>query len=104
MKNLTEDVITKNTEFMNIFRSMEMGIMKLMQQLDVIPPEVANLMKQQQTFMETQGMMPGMMPPGMGAGMGPGTNPMDMLQMQQMEQMQAMFAQMGLQPPKWSHH
>lgn len=98
---------------------MEMQIMKLMQNLDIIPPEVAEMMKQQQAFMQqmgSQGLPPGlMMPPGMGApgiggpgmggpgmmpGMGQSSNPMDMLQMQQMQQMQAMFSQMGIQPPK----
>lgn len=88
--------------------------MKLMQNLDIIPPEVAEMMKQQQAFMQqmgSQGLPPGMMmPPGIGApgiggpgmmpGMGQSSNPMDMLQMQQMQQMQAMFSQMGLQPPK----
>jgi hypothetical protein len=101
---------------MKIFRDMEMAIMKLMQKLDIVPPEVAEMMKQQQLFMQQmggQGMSPGLMP-GMGGqgaalnnpmmppmpGMGPSTNPMDMLQMQQMQQMQAMFSQMGMQPPK----
>lgn len=85
---------------------MEMGIMKLMQKLDVIPPEVADLMKQQQAFMQQMGpqvppgLMPGMGGQGMMPGMGQSTNPMDMLQMQQMQQMQAMFSQMGMQPPK----
>jgi len=55
MKNLGENVITSNPEFIQIFRSMEMGIMKLMQSLDVIPPEVAQMMKQQQAFMEQMG-------------------------------------------------
>lgn len=88
---------------------MEMGIMKLMQRLDVIPSEVAEMMKQQQAYLQqmgAQGIPPGLMP-GMGQGqqgMMPGlnqsSNPMEMLQRQQMEQMQAMFGQMGLQPPK----
>lgn len=38
MKNLGEEVITTNPEFMKIFREMEMAIMKLMQRIDVIPP------------------------------------------------------------------
>lgn len=106
MKNLGEEVLTTNPEFMKIFRDMEMGIMKLMQNLDVIPPEVADIMKQQQAMMSQmggQGMMgpPGMMPnQPMMPGLGASTNPMDMLQAQQMQQMQAMFGQMGLQPPK----
>lgn len=40
MKNLGEQVITTNPEFIKIFRSMETGIMKLMQNLDAIPSEV----------------------------------------------------------------
>lgn len=112
MKNLGEEVITTSPEFVNIFKDMEMGIMKLMQKLDVIPPEVAEMMRQQQAFMQqmtAQGMPPGMMPgmgapgmapPGMMPGLGQSSNPMDMLQMQQLQQMQAMFGQMGFQPPK----
>lgn len=107
MKNLGESVITSNPEFMKIFSEMEFGIMKLMQKLDVVPPEVAEMMKQQQSFMQQMGangitpemMMGGMPPQGLGLP-GQSTNPMDMLQMQQMEQMQQMFAQMGIQPPK----
>ena len=115
MKNLNEAAITGNPEFMKIFKNMEMGIMKLMQNLQVIPPEVAKMMEQQQAFfqqMGQQGMgemggmpqgmmgMPGMMPPDMQQmpGMGGSNNPMDMLQMQQMQQMQQMFGMM--QPPQ----
>ena len=128
MKNLDENAITTNPEFMKIFKDMEMGIMKLMQKLQVIPPEVAKMMEQQQAFFQQMGQqqgamggmgdmmgmpgmgMPGMMPPGAGGAMGgmppmgSSTNPMDMLQMQQMQQMQQMFGMM--QPPqeekKWS--
>ena len=119
MKNLDEKAITSNPDFMKIFKDMEMGIMKLMQKLQVIPPEVAKMMEQQQAFFQQMGQqemgdmmglpgmgMPGMMPPGMGAPpmggqmppMGGSTNPMDMLQMQQMQQMQQMFGMM--QPPQ----
>lgn len=89
--------------------------MKLMQKLEIVPPEVAEIMKQQQMFMQqmgAQGILPGMpgmmggnpMMQGMGNPMMPGqsSNPMELLQMQQMQQMQAMFSQMGLQPPKWN--
>lgn len=116
MKNLGEETITTNADFAKIFRDMELGIMKLMQKLEIIPPEVAEIMKQQQQFMQqmgAQGIPPGMMPgmggnpmmPGMGNPMMPGqsSNPMELLQMQQMQQMQAMFSQMGIQPPKWWH-
>ncbi len=48
MKNLGEEVITTSPEFIKIFREMEMAIMKLMQNLEIIPPEVAEMMKQQQ--------------------------------------------------------
>ena len=121
MKNLDENAITTNPDFMKIFREMEMGIMKLMQKLQVIPPEVAKMMEQQQAFFQQMGQqggdmmglpgmgmpgmgMPGMMPPGPGGAMGgmppmgSSTNPMDMLQMQQMQQMQQMFGMM--QPPQ----
>ena len=129
MKNLNEAAITGNPEFMKIFKNMEMGIMKLMQNLQVIPPEVAKMMEQQQAFfqqMGQQGMgemggmpqgmmgMPGMMPPDMGMGMpgmGGSNNPMDMLQMPgmggsnnpmdmlQMQQMQQMQQMFGMMQP-----
>ena len=108
MKNLSEEAITTSPEFMEIFKNMEMGIMKLMQKLQVIPPEVAKMMEQQQAYFQQMAQMggqmpPGMMPPGMGmpplqgGQMGANTNPMEMLQMQQMQQMQQMFGMM--QPP-----
>ena len=125
MKNLNEEQITSNPDFMKIFKDMEMGIMRLMQKLQVIPPEVSKMIEQQQQYMQQMGgqmPMPGMGMPGMGApmpgmggqmpgmgapmggmgapnmgGMGASTNPMDMLQMQQMQQMQQMFG--AMQPP-----
>jgi len=54
-KSLAENVITSNPEFIQILRNMEMGIMKLMQNLDVFPPEVAQMIKQKQAFMEQTG-------------------------------------------------
>jgi hypothetical protein len=128
MKNLAEDTIVNNPELLKVFGEMEMSVIKLMQKLDIFPPEVAEMMKQQQAALQqmeamgvnpsmlalamNQGMgmpgmgmpgagMPGMGMPGMGMqGMGPSTNPMDMLQMQQVQQMQSMFSQMGMNPPK----
>lgn len=96
MKNVSEEVITTNPELIKIFRDMEIAIIKLMQEIGVIPPEVGKMMEQSaaQRGMapQQQNMVPGMVP-----GMMPGNNPMDMLQMQQMQQMQQMF---GQQPPK----
>lgn len=100
MKNVSEEVISTNPELVKIFRDMEISIIKLMQNLGVIPPEVGKVMEQSafQRGEQVQGpqvppMMPGLMP----------NNPMDMLQMQQMQQMQQMYAQLQQQqqqPPK----
>ena len=40
MKNLGEQIMN-DPEFIKVFKDMESGIMKLMQRLKVIPPEVA---------------------------------------------------------------
>lgn len=103
MKNVTEDIISTNPELIKIFRDMEIAIIKLMQEIGVIPAEVGKMMEQSaaqrtNSTQQQQPMVPGMMP-----GMMPGNNPMDMLQMQQMQQMQQMFAnsqQQQQQPPK----
>ena len=102
MKNVTEDIISTNPELIKIFRDMEIAIIKLMQEIGVIPAEVGKMMEQsaaQRTNTQQQQQQP--MIPGMMPGM-PGNNPMDMLQMQQMQQMQQMFAQQQQQqqPPK----
>ena len=101
MKNVSEDIISTNPELIKIFREMEIAIIKLMQEIGVIPPEVGKMMQQSANQRVNpiqnpqQQQIPGMMP-----GMMPGNNPMDMLQMQQMQQMQQMFANMQSQPPK----
>lgn len=100
MKNVSEEVISTNPELVKIFRDMEISIIKLMQSLGVIPPEVGKAMEQsaaqrgeaiqgqpqQQQQMFANGPLPH------------SNNPLDMLQMQQMQQMQQMFGMM--QPPK----
>ncbi len=105
-------VINTHPELGEIFRDMEMAIIKLMQKLEVIPEDVGKYMQenaanrgqipqgqQGQIPPQMQGQMPGVMPQGMmPPGMMPGSNnPMDLLQMQQMQQMQQMFGNM--QPP-----
>ena len=75
---------------------MEISIIKLMQNLGVIPPEVGKVMEQsaaqrgepqqQQQPQPLQGQAPQFVP-----GMMPSNNPMDMLQMQQQMQMQQTF-------------
>ena len=79
---------------------MEVAIIKLMQGLGVIPPEIAKMMEQSaaQRGENPQGQVQGQPPQFMPPGMMPSNNPMDMLQMQQMQQMQQMYSQM--QPPK----
>ena len=102
MKNVSEEVISTNPELVKIFRDMELSIIKLMQNLGVIPPEVGRVMEQSAAQRGEQpiGVQQGQ-PPQLVPGMMPSNNPMDMLQMQQMQQMQQMYAQMQQQqPPK----
>lgn len=98
MKNVGEQAIQTNPDLIQIFRDMELAIIKLMQRLEIIPEDVGKYMEQQA---QTRGQAPQQIPqqqfPNM--GMMPGSNPMDLLQMQQMQQMQQMFQNMN--PPKW---
>lgn len=92
MKNVSEEVISTHPELAKIFKDMEIGIIKLMQYIGIIPQEVGkymedNALKSTQPGQVNPGSMPGLMP-----GMMAGSNPMEMLQMQQMQQMQQMMA------------
>lgn len=101
MKNVSEEVISSNPELVKIFRDMELSIIKLMQNLGVIPPEVGRVMEQSAAQRGEQPSVQQGQPPQLVPGMMPSNNPMDMLQMQQMQQMQQMYAQMQQQqPPK----
>lgn len=83
---------------------MEISIIKLMQNLGVIPPDVGRMMEQSAAQRGEQPQQPPIQQgqPQFVPGMMPSNNPMDMLQMQQMQQMQQMYAQMQQpqQPPK----
>jgi len=79
MKNVSDTVIMTNPEITNIFRDMELAIIKLMEELQIITPEASSMMlNQSQQMNQPQ------------TGLPPGSNPMDLLQMQQMQQMQQM--------------
>ena len=54
---------------MNIFKEMELAIIKLMQQLGIISPEAGN-------YMQAQSQNQGSNPYGNMPGMQPGTNPL----------------------------
>lgn len=97
MKNVSEEVISSNPELIKIFRDMEIAIIKLMQEIGVIPPEVGKMMEQSAAQRGMAPQQPNMVP-GMVPGMMPGNNPMDMLQMQQMQQMQQMMYAQQQQP------
>jgi hypothetical protein len=60
----------QNVDIMNIFKEMELAIIKLMQELGIISPEAGNYMQVQS---QSQGNNPygNIMP-----GMQPGTNPL----------------------------
>lgn len=96
MKNVGEQAIQTNPGLIQLFRDMELAIIKLMQKLEIIPEDVGKYMEQ---TAQQRGQMPQQLPQQMpNMGMMPGSNPMDLLQMQQMQQMQQMFQNMQ---PKW---
>jgi hypothetical protein len=89
-----------NPEFSELFRDLEIKIIKLMEQIGAIPEQISQYMQNQSSGPITgPGVnmpLPGGNPLG---GMLPGSNPMDLLQFQQFMQMQQMQQQMQQQPP-----
>lgn len=99
MKCISEGVMKGDGELLKLFSEMELGVVKLMQKLEIFPPEFKELMKQQEQMMQTTGMSPGLASlmlnqNNLGGGFGQSSNPMEMLQMQQL---QNMFGEMGFQ-------
>jgi hypothetical protein len=86
MKNVGDNVIMSNPEIMQVFRDMELAIIKLMQELGIISAEAGNLM-------QAQSQMPPNQIPQYPNGLQPGVNPMELLQMQQYEQFQKLMQQ-----------
>ena len=74
-----------NTDFAQLFKDLELKIIKLMEQIGAIPEQISQYMQSQQAA--PQGQNPANLPIG---GMFPGSNPMDILQYQQMQQMRQM--------------
>lgn len=88
-------VIMTNPDFTDIFKSMEMEIIKLMENIGVIPQQVSQYM-QSQAFVppvaNPNATLP--QPPNFPiGGVLPGSNPMDLLQSQQLQQFYQMQAQ-----------
>jgi hypothetical protein len=79
-----------NPEFSELFRDLEIKIIKLMEQIGAIPEQISQYMQNQ-----SSGPITG---PGVNMPL-PGSNPMDLLQFQQFMQMQQMQQQMQQQPP-----
>lgn len=86
MKNVGDNVIMTNPEIMQIFRDMELAIIRLMQELGIITAEAGNMM-------QAQSQMPVGQLPQYPNGLPPGVNPMELLQMQQFEQFQKLMQQ-----------
>ena len=86
-------MILTNPEFSQLFKDLELKIIKLMENIGAIPEQISQ-------YMQNQSSLPmGPMNPNQGNPMGgmlPGSNPMDLLQLQQLMQMQ----QMQQQQPK----
>jgi hypothetical protein len=80
-------VILTNGDFTEIFKAMEMEIIKLMENIGVIPQQVSQYM-QNQAFIPPVGTLPPTLPQGNPpiGGLLPGSNPMDLLQLQQLQQ------------------
>jgi hypothetical protein len=91
MKNVSEEVIAQKPELGNIFKEMEINIIKLMQYIGVVTKEVGDLLQQGAV---TRGQ-PQNQPPNLMQGM----NPMQMLELQQMQQFQQMQQMANKQPP-----
>jgi len=97
-----------NPEFTELFNDMELKIIKLMEQIGVIPEQISQYMQNQAKLPVgvQQPNVPNFNPAMLGGGMLPGSNPMDLLQLQQFYQMQQMQLlqqqQQQQQPKKWS--
>jgi len=68
---------------MNIFKEMELAIIKLMQELGIITQEAGNMM-------QAQSLGPNNPYTTNLPGMQPGTNPLELLQLQQLQQFEQM--------------
>ena len=92
-------MILTNPEFSELFKDLELKIIKLMETIGAIPEQISQYMQNQSqgpiTGPGANMPLPGANPLG---GMLPGSNPMDLLQFQQFMQMQQM-QQMQQQPP-----
>lgn len=86
-------MIITNPDFTEIFKSMELEIIKLMENIGVIPQQVSQYM-QNQAFVPPVGPQTPSLPqtnPNI-SGVLPGSNPMDLLQLQQLQQFYQMQA------------
>ena len=85
-----------NPEFNELFKDLEIKIIKLMEQIGAIPEQISQYMQNQSSGPIN---VPGANMPNLGAnplgGMLPGSHPNELLQFQQFMQMQ----QMHQQPP-----
>lgn len=83
-------MILTNPEFSELFKDLELKIIKLMETIGAIPEQISQYMQNQSNL--PMGQMNPNVPNPMG-GMLPGSNPMDLLQLQQFMQMQQMQQQ-----------
>jgi hypothetical protein len=89
-------VILTNPSFTEIFKIMETEIIKLMENIGVIPQQVSQYM-QNQAFIPPVANLPNATLPQQNpntpnGGVFPGSNPMDLLQLQQLQQFYQMQA------------
>lgn len=69
MKNVGDNVILTNPDLMQIFKEMEIAIIKLMQELGIITQEAGNFMQAQTNIANSQVQNPN-------NGLPPGANPL----------------------------
>lgn len=64
MKNINDEVISKNVEFQTIFKDMEIAIIKLMQFMGLITTDAGNILEQNvsKPQFSQQPVVPGMLP------------------------------------------
>ncbi len=92
-----------NPDFTELFKAMELEIIKLMENIGVIPQQVSQYM-QNQAFIPpinvSNANLPQQNASNVPTGVLPGSNPMDLLQLQQLQQLQQFYQAQGAQQPK----
>lgn len=81
-----------NTDFTDLFKDLELHIIKLMEKIGVIPEQVSQYMQNQSMppLAAQNASLPQPNSSMLTGGVLPGSNPMDLLQLQQLQQLYQM--------------